>query len=323
MTPYRPPFTITPEILNLVAEISLALGKLSVVQRGARALRLRRINRIRTIQASLAIEGNTLSEEQISAILEGKRVLAPARDIQEAKGAFSAYERLDSWNAASRDDLLAAHKLLMAGLLDTPGEFRTGGTGIMKGKEVLHVAPPADRVPFLIKDLLCWLDKTEDHPLISSSVFHYEFEFIHPFQDGNGRMGRLWQTLILSKWNPLLAYLPVETLIHDHQQEYYDAINQSSATANSNVFITFMLRILLNAIKDSLSTSEKVSEKVSEKIIWLIAEHDTITIAELAAIIGASSRTIERNLKVLQNEGRLTRIGPAKGGKWKILEKKI
>ncbi|NLB63604.1 MAG: Fic family protein [Fibrobacter sp.] len=316
---YQPPFTITPEILTLVADISLSLGKLAVIQQGERALKLRKINRIKTIQASLAIEGNTLNEEQITAILDGKQVLAAPKDIQEVQGAIKAYEILDTLKPTSVKDLLEAHRVLMEGLVSTSGKFRTGGAGIMKGKEVIHVAPPAERVPLLMEDLLGWLAKTDNHPLISSSVFHYEFEFIHPFPDGNGRMGRLWQTLILSRWNPLFAYLPVETLIHDQQQEYYQAINQSSAIANSTPFITFILRMLHKAIKDNLTMSEKVSEKVSEKIIRLIGENNSVTIAELAVIIGVSTRTIERNLKILQDEGLLERIGPAKGGRWNVL----
>ena len=316
---YNPPFTISPEILTLVADISLSLGKLTVLQKGEKALRLRRINRIKTIQASLAIEGNPLNEEQVTAILDGKPVIAAAKDIQEVQGALKAYEKLDSLKPASINDLLKAHKLLTGGLLKTSGAFRSGGVGVMKGKDVIHIAPPARQVPFLIKDLLGWLDNTENHPLISSSVFHYEFEFIHPFEDGNGRMGRLWQTLILSRWNPLLAYLPIETLIHDHQQEYYNAINQSSQNADSGAFITFILQMLLKTIQQNLKLSEKTSEKTSEKIIRLIAENNSITIAELAGIIGVSSRSIERNLKSLQNDRRIERIGPAKGGKWQVL----
>ncbi len=319
MTTYSPPFTITPKILTLVADISLSLGKLTVLQKGEQALKLRRINRIKTIQASLAIEGNSLSEEQVTAILDGKHVLAAAKDIQEVQGALKAYEKLDSWHPASIDNLLEAHKLLMGGLLNKSGAFRSGGVGVMKGKNVIHIAPPAERVPFLIKDLLNWIEKTDNHPLIASSVFHYEFEFIHPFEDGNGRMGRLWQTLILSRWNPLLEYLPIETLIHDNQQEYYSAINQSSVNANSSIFITFILQMLLKTIQENLKMSEKTSEKTSEKIMRLIIENNAITIAELAGIIGVSTRSVERNLKSLQAEGRLERIGPAKGGRWEIL----
>lgn len=264
---YQPPFSVTSDIVSLVAEISEVLGRLSVQPEVPISVRLRRINRIRSIQGSLAIEGNTLSESQITAILEGKRVWAPSREIQEARNALIAYERLGSWTPYKQTDLLAAHGVLMVGLLDNPGSFRSGGVGIMKGQAFVNIAPPAERVPALIKDLLSWLKVSKDHPLIASSAFHYEFEFIHPFADGNGRMGRLWQTLILSRWNPLLAYIPVETLVYQHQAEYYEALNLSGAKADSAPFIDFMLRMIRNAVVESAMMSEKKPEKTSEKIL--------------------------------------------------------
>jgi Fic family protein len=317
---YRPPFSITPDIVSLVAEISEALGRLSVLPEASISVRLRRINRIRSVQGSLAIEGNFLSESQITAILEGKRVLAPPREILEARNALEAYERLGSWAPHKQTDLLAAHGVLMAGLLDSPGNFRTGGVGIMKGKAVVHIAPPAERVPSLINDLLSWLKASKDHPLIASSVFHYEFEFIHPFADGNGRMGRLWQTLILSRWNPILAYIPVENLVCRHQAEYYAALNQSGAQADSSPFIDFMLRMIRDAVVESAAMSEKMPEKTSEKILRLIADNPRLTIAELARLTGLATRTIERNIQGLQAQGRLCRVGPDKGGHWEVIK---
>ena len=188
---YQPPYTITPVILNRVAAISEAIGRLTVLTDQAKALRLRRINRIRTIHGSLAIEGNTLSEAQITAILEGKRVIAPPREVQEVKNALAAYDRFDTWKPEAEKDLLEAHRILMSGLIDEAGMYRRGGVGVMAGQQVIHMAPPADRVPHLMDDLFGWLAATDAHPLIASSVFHYELEFIHPFADGNGRMGRL------------------------------------------------------------------------------------------------------------------------------------
>ncbi len=314
---YQPPFTVTPATVTLVAEISEALGRLSVLHETSISVRLRRVNRIRTIQGSLAIEGNTLSEDQITAILEGKRVLAPPREIQEARNALLAYEQLSSWKPSQPSDLLAAHGVLMTGLVDVPGTYRTGGVGIMKGQDVVHLAPPAERVPALMKDLLGWLKASKDHPLIASSVFHYEFEFIHPFPDGNGRMGRLWQTLILSQWNPLLAFIPVETLVHQHQAEYYAALNRSTANANSAVFIEFMLRMIRDAVVEYTQASEKKTEKTSEKILRFVAEDPKVTIADLARLTGLTTRSIERNLKTLQAQGLVHRVGPDKGGYWK------
>jgi Fic family protein len=251
MDKLTPPFTLTSNIIHLVADISERIGRLSLASQHA-ALRLNRVNRIRTIQGSLAIEGNTLSEEQITAILEGKRVIAPPRDLQEARNAIAAYEQLDKWQATSEKDLLGAHALLMQSLVDDAGSYRKGNVGVMKGEQVMHLAPPANRVAALMKNLLQWLKTSNQHALVTSCVFHYEFEFIHPFSDGNGRMGRLWQTLILSQWNPLFQNIPVESLVHEHQAEYYQAINSSTQKADCATFIEFMLRMILEAITSSI-----------------------------------------------------------------------
>jgi len=217
---YYPPYTITPAILNLVAEISEIIGRYTVLAEQNLTPRLRRENRIRTIQASLAIENNSLTLEQVSAVIEGKRVMGHPREIQEVRNAFAAYEAMEGWDARSKKDLLTAHDLLMRALVEETGRYRSGGVGIFRGEQLVHMAPPADRVPKLMADLLDWLKKTKEHPLVASCIFHYEFEFIHPFADGNGRMGRLWQTLILRNWKPLFAYLPVETVIRERQGAY-------------------------------------------------------------------------------------------------------
>jgi Fic family protein len=264
----QPPYTITPEILSLVAAISEAIGRLTVLADQAKALRLRRINRIRTIHGSLAIEGNTLTEAQITAILEGKRVIAPPREVQEVKNALAAYERYDSWKPESQKDLLEAHRILMSGLIDEAGMYRHGGVGVMAGQLVIHLAPPADRVPYLMTDLFGWLAATGAHPLITSSVFHYEFEFIHPFADGNGRMGRLWQNLMLARWNPLFADIPVESLIFEHQTEYYHAIQESTKKTDSAPFIAFMLRMILDAVT---TAAPQVSPQVGPQVSELLA----------------------------------------------------
>lgn len=197
--PYAPPLTLTPELLNRVAAIAEALGRWSARQDSQPSPRLRRENRIHTIQASLAIEQNTLSIEQVSALFAGKRVIGPSRDIQEVRNAIAAYDALSRWNPANPQHLLEAHGLLMAGLIDAPGRFRSSGVGIYRGDQLVHMAPPASRVPVLVADLLAWLATSHWHPLLVSCVAHYELEFIHPFADGNGRLGRLWQTLILSR----------------------------------------------------------------------------------------------------------------------------
>jgi Fic family protein len=259
---YQPPYTITPEILNRVAAISEAIGRMTALANQARALRLRRINRVRTIHGSLAIEGNTMSQEQITAIVEGKRVIAPPREVQEVKNALAAYDRFDTWKPEVEKDLLEAHGILMAGLIHEAGMYRHGGVGVMDGRQVIHMAPPANRVGLLMKDLLSWLARGDVHPLIASSVFHYEFEFIHPFADGNGRMGRLWQSLILTRWNPLFADIPVESLIFEHQSEYYHALQESTGQTDSAPFISFILRMILETVTGS--TPEATPEATPE-----------------------------------------------------------
>ncbi|EPL60216.1 hypothetical protein B382_22485 [Stutzerimonas stutzeri B1SMN1] len=269
MRPYQPPLTLTPQMLALIAEISEQVGRLTAQRDDALTPQLRRGNRIRTIQASLAIENNTLSVEQVTALLDGKRVLGLPREIQEVRNAFSAYDAMQGWQPASQADLLAAHGLLMQGLIDDAGHYRRGGVGIYREGRLLHMAPPASRVAELVQDLLHWLGTSDWHPLIVSCVFHYEFEFIHPFADGNGRMGRLWQTLILSRWRPVLAYLPVETVIHDQQEAYYAALAAADKVAEATPFVEFMLDAMRQALLEA-GQSDQVSDQVTDQVARLL-----------------------------------------------------
>jgi Fic family protein len=268
-TKYQPPYAITLTILNLVAEIGELIGRYTILAEQNLTPRLRRENRIRTIQASLAIENNTLTLEQVTAVIDGKRVLGLPREIQEVRNAFVAYEAMDNWHPASEADLLAAHRLLMSTLVDQPGVYRSGGVGIFRGEQLVHMAPPADRVPYLMADLLAWLKHTEEHPLVASCLFHYELEFIHPFADGNGRMGRLWQTLILRHWKSLLAYLPVETVIRERQDDYYRVLAEADQSAAATPFVEFMLQALCDAIGEAVTT-DQVGDHVTDQVRRLL-----------------------------------------------------
>jgi Fic family protein len=312
MNSYTPPFTLNAEILGYVARICEVVGCLSASDEVASILRLRRVNRIRTIQGSLAIEGNTLTEGQITAILEGKQVLAPPREVQEVKNALSAYEHFSQWRPEKEVDLLEAHRLLMNGLIDDAGEYRAGGVGVMSGGSVIHMAPPAGRVHQLMADLLGWLSIATIHPLISSSVFHYEFEFIHPFSDGNGRMGRLWQSLILAKWNPVFACLPVESLVFERQEAYYRALQESTRHSDSAPFIHFMLIALHDAL---VSAVPQVAPQVTPQVLELLQLVKTDSSrAELQALMGLRDRKsfFERYLRPALSLGLLEMSIPEK-----------
>jgi len=331
MAQYQPPFTVSNKMLVLVANISEAIGRLSVnfVNEEDHQLRLRKINQMRTIQGSLAIEGNTLTVEQITSILDGKRIIAPPKEVQEAHNAISTYKALTTWQPSSEHDLLIAHKKLMFGLMPDAGMWRSGGVGVMLGDKVVHMAPPADLVPKLMTDLLTWLKQTDYSPLIVSCIFHYEFEFIHPFSDGNGRLGRLWQTLILSKWREIFINIPVESIVYQYQSDYYDAINQSTKQSDCAPFVEFMLQMIWNAVNESASvgvsdgTIDGVNYGVrltalDEKIITLLKFDAYITSVSIADKVQKSIRTVERRIKYLKDNGIVNRVGATKTGKWLV-----
>ena len=244
MSSYNPQFHITDKILNLVAEISEQVGRITVMQPETLNLHLRRENRIRTIHSSLAIEQNSLSLEQVTAIIEGKRVLGNPNEIKEVQNAYDAYELLLTLNPLSINDLLKAHQRMMNGSVKENGKFRSGGVGVFAGEKLMHMAPPAKFLPQQIQDLFTWYQESEMHPLIKSSIFHYEFEFIHPFQDGNGRLGRMWHSLLLGKWKELFYWLPVEELIQSRQNEYYETLGRADKEADSFCFVELMLEMI-------------------------------------------------------------------------------
>lgn len=248
----KPPYQITEKILELVVAISERLGEINAIHLYKPRTELRKINRIKTIQSSLEIEGNTLTEEQITALLDDKRVIAPKKDILEVQNAIKVYEQLREFNPNKLSDLQKAHTILMNGLIEDPGKLRTKNVGIIKGSKVEHLAPSGDMIKGLMHDLFNYLKTDNDILLIKSCVFHYEFEFIHPFLDGNGRMGRLWQTLILIQQYPVFEFLPVESLIKENQEAYYKVLSMSDKSGHSTPFIEFMLNIILQALKNLL-----------------------------------------------------------------------
>lgn len=327
---YTPPFTISAKAINLIAEISAQLERYVIRMEQADGIRLRKVNRMNTIHGTLAIEGNTLTEEQIMALLNGKHVVAPAKEVQEVRNAITAYDSFMDFNPYNYKDLLKAHGLMAMGLVDNPGHFRTEPVGVLGKEDIAHIAPPADRVPLLISDLFEWLNNPQDHVLIKSSVFHYEFEFIHPFMDGNGRMGRFWQSRLLSEWNPVFAHLPVENMIWENQAEYYKAIQDSTDANNSGIFVDFMLAIILETLKSHkqpLDEDNRVNVKVNvkvnvnqQKILDALKQNPYSTMDELSEIVGIAKKNVFNNMKKLQEAGLLIRHGADKNGWWEVTE---
>ena len=312
----KPPFEITEAALSDVMEISELVGKISSTQNLSTSPILRRQNRIRTIYSSLAIEQNTLSLEQVTAVLSGKRVLAPPKDIAEVKNAYEIYDHLAELNPYSIDDLLLAHRTMMQGLVHEAGEFRSRPVGVVDNQgNVLHFGTLPQYVPYLMEELVQWTESSPFPLLIKSCVFHYEFEVIHPFADGNGRIGRLWHTLLLSKWNPLFAWLPIESIIHDHQVEYYAAINQSNAQGEGTAFIEFMLGIIKEALQEAIDEqpAEKPSMQSKEELRWekiadFLRTNSTIQNSNVQNFLDVSSATASRILNALTKEGKLIKV---------------
>jgi Fic family protein len=292
---YKPNYSNTDEIINLTAEISALSDVLTIKSGMEQNPKLRRANRIKSIHSSLAIENNTLSLEQVTAVLNGKKVLAPPQDICEVQNAFEAYNKLFEFNPYDIDDLQVAHMILMKNLVNSPGQFRSGAIGVVKGREVVHIAPRADMVSGLIADLLKWAEKSKAHPLIKSCVFHYEFEFIHPFADGNGRMGRMWQTLLLYKWKEIFSWLPIETIIMENQREYYKSLGNSNDKADCTEFIEFMLRVILETLK-KYSDQYYDQENDQVKKLILVLGNNTLSANELMEKLGLKHKpTFRKN----------------------------
>lgn len=318
----KPPFEITNTMIHEIAEIAELVGKLTSTNQLSANPTLRRTNRIRTIHGSLSIEQNTLSLEQVTAVLNGKQVLAPPKDIAEVKNAYEIYERLEELDPYSVDDLLTAHGIMTRGLVDESGVFRSKPVGVVDQEgHVLHFGTLPQYVPNLVMELLDWVKNSDVHMLIRSCVFHYEFELIHPFANGNGRVGRLWHTLLLSKWNPAFAWLPVESIIHDRQQEYYEAINASNNAGESTVFIEFMLSAIKASLMDAINTSDEMSDGAMDKatVRWrqiekFLETHEFIMNADVRALCGVSAATANRVLAGLTAERKLVKY--SRNGHW-------
>lgn len=266
----KPPYQITPEILKLITSISEKIGAVNASFLNRPSPKLRKQNRIKTIHSSLKIEGNTLTEEQITALLENKRVIGPKKDVVEVLNAIDIYDNLEKYNPENERSFLKAHQNLMNNLVEKAGKYRNQSVEIVKGSKVEHLAPPYENVPFLMNDLFEYLKNGDEIELIKSCVFHYEMEFIHPFLDGNGRMGRLWQTLILMEKYPVFEFLPFETLISNDQEKYYKALAESDKSGQSTKFIEYMLKVIDISISELLNFNNRtLNEK--ERLEYFIS----------------------------------------------------
>jgi Fic family protein len=306
----KPPYNISNEIIKLVSEVSQKIGEVNASFLTKQSPELRKSNRIKTIQASLAVEGNSLSVDQVTSIIENKRVLGPAKDIKEVSNAIKVYEQLDKLNPFSEKSFLFAHKILMQGLIKNAGKYRTSGVGIIKGSKVTHLEPAASNISFLMKDLFKYAKSSNELLLIKSCVFHYELEFIHPFSDGNGRMGRLWQTLLLMQQFPVFGFLPFETLISKNQNKYYQALSASDKKGESSSFIEFMLTILSSSLDEllkerpgPLTSLERVKLFIESGIKEFTRKHYMTYFKTI------SSSTASRDLLLAVNNNILKKLG--------------
>ena len=299
MDNYQPPFKISSEILNLVSQISELLGRISYLGDLSKMPALRRLNRLKSVQSSCAIEQNTLSLDEVTQIIDGKEIKAGSfKEQAEVINAYNAYSIISEINPYSLKDLLKVHGIMVKGLAPEAGSLRTREVGVYKGNILIHAAPKHTFVPQLINQLIEWTKTTDIHPLIKSSIFHYEFEFIHPFNDGNGRTGRYWQTLILSKWNPIFAWLPIESIIYKHQMEYYKAIEQCDHIGDCTQFIVFMLKTIKETIDNLIIDTKNIPEEIPynvKQLLKVLQDYDEITPKELMDKLHIKSRDTLRN----------------------------
>ena len=314
---YVPPFSLTDEMIQLVSEISERLGHIKSIGSLEKFPRLRRFGRIRSIHSSLAIENNTLTMDQVTDIIDGKRVLGDPNEILEVKNAQAAYKELENADAFSMNDMLRTHKIMMNGLIEENGRFRTVNAGVFTTDgQAVHKAPQPSQVPGFMKGLFDWLRDSGTHALISSSVFHYEFEFIHPFRDGNGRMGRLWQTAILMRWKPIFMWIPIESVIRERQAKYYDAIRTSTKNGNSNEFIIYMLNAILDAVKAIVSDAQKHMNHMNDRVRDLLDALgiESMSAAELMERLNLRSRDALRNnyIRPAMEAGLVSMTDPAR-----------
>ena len=327
MSSYEPPYSITSKILKLTSDISELISDIKHIDTNNSMITLRKKNRVKSITSTLQIEGNSFDEEKVTSIINGKTVLGTMKEIEEVKGAIKAYEYLNEYDYKSEKDLLKAHKLLMQNLLNSAGVYRSSNVAVGSKDGVTHVAPPPNMVHSLMRDLFRWLNSTDEHLLIVSSVFHYEFEFIHPFDDGNGRIGRLWQSVILKSYKNIFAYIPIENIIKDNQKYYYQALEISGSLGESTPFVEFMLEVIKKSLKEYIKQSKKSVPKSvprnvplsrEEEIVKLISKDCNITISKIAEILGVSDKTIKRDITKLKDKNIVVRVGSTKKGFWQL-----
>ncbi len=321
MSNYQPPYTITSKILKTVTDIVELISEFDYLQRELITPKLRKKNRIKSITGTLQIEGNSFSEDKVTNVINGKRVLGTLREIEEVKGAIRAYDYLEKYDYKSEKDLLLAHKLLMQNILENAGSYRSYNVVVGGEDRITHLAPPPNRVPYLMGELFDWLKDTDEHLLIVSCLFHYEFVFIHPFSDGNGRVGRLWQSVILNQYKNIFSAIPIESVIRDNQEGYYKALEEAGSLGESTPFIEFMLEIILDTIKSSVKSSYKSSVNTEDKILKRLRENPKTTIKELAEILNITTRAVEKQLAKLKKEKRLIRVGSRRNGYWEVIDK--
>ena len=315
----KPPYDLTNEILKLIASISEQLGEAKASFLDKPSPQLRKQNRIKTIHSSLSIEGNTLSEEQITALLENKRVVGPQKDLLEVLNAIKVYEDLSQFDPLSKRSFLAAHRVLMDGLMEKPGRFRTSNVGIVQGSKVAHLAPPAGNVDHLMSELFQYLKKEGELVLVKSCVFHYELEFIHPFLDGNGRMGRLWQTIILMQAYPIFEYLPFETMIRQTQEEYYASLSESDKAGKSTVLIEYMLKVIDRALQEQLDFKNRTFT-AKDRLEYFLSQGATEFSRKdyLKVFKDLSTATASRDLREGVESGLLEKEGDKRNTVYKV-----